>query len=174
MENDQVASALAVDATASADNLDYIFTLRPGVSFHDGTAFDADAVTLNFNRWFDPEHPLHGAGGYDAWVASFGGYKGETNADGSPKSNFDGIEKVNDMTVLIHLNQPDPDFLVKLTNPAFSIVSPGALEGGAADGGTGPYIVGAWSGSSLSLEPFSGYWDPARIPADSMEVNAGG
>ena len=160
---------LSVEVTASADQLDYIFALRPGVTFHDGTPFNADAVLTNFNRWFDPQDPLHGSGDYSAWVSVMGGFKGETTADGQPKSNFDGIEKVNELTVIIHLNNPDLDFVSKLTNPAFSIVSPAALQNGA-DGGTGPYIIAGWDAPKLTLAPYSGYWNQSAIPTGNLEL----
>lgn len=162
--------ALAESYTVSEDGLDYIFTLRPNVSFHDGSSLNADAVMANFNRWFDPEDPNRGDGDYAAWVSSFGGFKGELKEDGKPKSWVDGMEKVDEFNVIIHLNAPDPDLLKKLTDPAFFIVSPAAFAG--VDGGTGPYRAASNDGTTLVLEPFAGYWDPAAIPSEGMEVPA--
>jgi peptide/nickel transport system substrate-binding protein len=160
--------ALAESFTVSEDGLDYIFDLRSDVSFHDGSALNADLVIANFNRWFDPNDVNRGSGEFAAWAENFSGFKGETTEDGKSKSQYDGIEKVNDFTVLVHLNTPDPDFLTKLTNPAFSIASPGAFAAG--DGGSGSYKVSAGSATSLTLEPFSAYWDSAAIPSQGMEV----
>lgn len=42
---------LATEWTQSEDRLRYVFTLREGVSFHDGTPFDAAAVVMNVERW---------------------------------------------------------------------------------------------------------------------------
>jgi peptide/nickel transport system substrate-binding protein len=165
-----VAGALAASFTVSEDGLDYIFTLRQGVTFHDGSQLNADAVVLNFNRWFDPADANRGEGEYAAWVANFGGFKGETTDDGKPKSQVDGIEKQDEFVVIIHLNTPDVDLLTKLTDPAFSIVSPATFAGG--DGGSGPYKVASNDGSTLGLEPFAGYWDATAIPSESMEVPA--
>jgi len=162
--------ALAESWTVSDDTLDYIFNLRPAVSFHDGTALNADAVLANFNRWFDPADPLHGSGAFAAWADAFKGFKGETTADGKAKSQYDGIEKVNELTVLVHLNTPDPDFLTKIADPAFSIVSPAVLAGGEGDGGTNRYQSAGVSGSTMTLEPFPGYWDAASIPSEGMDV----
>lgn len=168
MDGDNVAGALAESYTVSEDGLDYIFNLRSGVTFHDGTALNADVVIANFNRWFDPNDPNRGSGEFAAWRANFGGFKGDVTDEGKPMSIYDGIEKVNDMTVLVHLNTPDPDFLKKLTDPAFSIVSPDAFDGG--DGGSGPYRFAGLSGSTVTLEPFAGYWDPSAIPSSGMDV----
>ena len=177
--NGQPALALASTVTVSEDGLDYIFGLRPSVSFHDGTELGADAVVSNFNRWFDPKDTLHGSGTYDTWVASFGGFKGETTSDGKHKSEVDGIQKQDAMTVIVHLNKPDPDFLKKLADPAFSIVSPAALTApgfgtqSGVDGGSGPYKLGTWTSSSLTLEPFSGYWNSTLVPTSNLQVSIG-
>ncbi len=168
MDGNNVVGALAESYTVSEDGLDYIFNLRPGVTFHDGTALTADVMIANFNRWFDPNDPNRGSGEFAAWRTNFGGFKGDVTAEGKPLSIYDGIEKVDDMTVLVHLNTPDPDFLKKLTDPAFSIVSPQAFDGG--DGGSGPYRFAGLSGSTVTLEPFPGYWNPSAIPSSGMDV----
>lgn len=170
LQEEQAVAALAVAWTVSDDGLDYIFDLRPAVSFHDGTPLNADAVVFNFNRWFDPANPSHGSDAFAAWVSAFKGFKGETTDDGKPKSQYDGIEKVNELTVLVHLNTPDPEFLTKIADPAFSIVSPAVLGGGAGDGGTNRYKSAGVSGSTMTLEPFAGYWDAASIPTEGIEV----
>lgn len=170
IQDDIVTVALAENVTVSEDGLDYIFTLRSGVAFHDGSTLNADAVVANFNRWFDPNDPNRGSGEFAAWVENFGGFKGELKEDGKPKSHFDGVEKVDDLTVLVHLNTPDPDLLKKLSDPAFSIISSNAFGGG--DGGTGPYKFVSSDGTTLTLEPFAGYWDPAAIPSEGMQIPA--
>ncbi len=168
IQEDIAVGALAASFTVSDDGLDYIFYLRPGVTFHDGSALNADVVAANFDRWFDPKDANRGSGDFSAWAENFGGFKGEVTDDGKAKSIYDGIEKVNDLTVLVHLNTQDADFLTKLSNPAFSIVSPKAFNGG--DGGTGAYKFVSLSGSTATLEPFAGYWDASAIPAEGMEV----
>jgi len=174
LDTEGLVPALAASWTVSDDGLDYIFTLRQGVTFHDGTPFNADAVIANFNRWFDKNDPAHGTGEYAAWGSIFGGFKGETNEDGSPKSNVDGAEKVDEYTVLIHLTKPDANFVAKLVNPAFFIVSPAAFDTdyfGTSLGtavGTGPYRLTDWGDSSLTFEPFAAYWN--GIPAETFEL----
>lgn len=173
IEADAIAPTLAESWTVSDDGLDYIFNLRPNVTFHDGTVFNADAVIANFERWFDKDNATHGSGEFAAWVALFGGFKGEKDDAGLSKSSFDGIEKVNDLTVLIHLNKPDDKFLAKLVNPAFSIVSPAALSaeffgtslGKAA--GTGTHMLASWTETSLILKPSTGHWN--GIPSGTFE-----
>lgn len=50
--------ALAVSWDSTPDGLTWTFTLRPQVTFHDGTPFDAAAVKWNFERWLGA--PAHG------------------------------------------------------------------------------------------------------------------
>jgi peptide/nickel transport system substrate-binding protein len=175
LDGDTVVPALALSWTVSDDGLDYIFSLRPGVVFHDGTPFNADAVLTNFNRWFDLSDPLRGTGAYSGWKSVFLGFKGELQEDGSPVSPFDGIEKVDELTVLIHLNRPVPYFLVSLAQPYFAMVSPTVLANagdsygmrGGQIAGTGPYSVGEWSDNRLILQPNASYW--GEVPITGLE-----
>ncbi len=50
-----VEGDLAQSWTTSADGLNWTFTLKPGVKFHDGTAADAEAVKFAFDRLRDPK-----------------------------------------------------------------------------------------------------------------------
>ena len=127
LKNGQPAPGLATSWTISEDGLDYVFTLKTGATFPDGTPENADAVVANFNRWFDPTNPAHGSDPYTAWVTAFGGFKGEKDSTGKPKSSFDGIEKVDEFTVLIHLNRPFSGMLAALAQSDFSIVSPASF-----------------------------------------------
>lgn len=167
LDNGQPAPGLALSWTVSEDQLDYIFTLRPNVKFHDGSALGADAVLENFNRWFDPEHPLHGdSARYGFWKDTFLGFKGERTSDNKPVSTFDGIEKVDNLTVLIHLSRPVPEFLSLLSDPHFAMASPAAMaeagenygKPGTTVAGTGPYMVKSFTEAELVLEPFAEYW----------------
>lgn len=46
-----IQPALATSWTITPDGLTWTFTLRPHVTFHDGTPFDAAVVQWNFDRW---------------------------------------------------------------------------------------------------------------------------
>ncbi|HTX91947.1 MAG TPA: ABC transporter substrate-binding protein [Anaerolineales bacterium] len=168
-------AALATQWTVSDDQLDYVVVLRQGVTFHSGAAFNADAVMANFNRWFDPANSLHGSADYPGWKKAFLAFKGDLASDGTPASPFDGIEKVDEHTVLIHLNRPMPDLLTDLASPSFAILNPALLaSSGATTGtsaatvdGTGAYFVSSWSDSGLVLAPNSTYWGGA--PASNLQ-----
>jgi len=166
LEGGAPVAALATKWSVSDDGLHYTFDLRPGVTFHDGTPLEADVVLANFNRWFDPDDSLHGAADYAAWKDAFLGFKGEVDEDGVPVSSFDGIEKADNLTVLIHLNREMPDLLDKLCDPAFAIVSTDVLAMGGAVG-TGPYMIGVKMEDSLLLQPYADYW--GTVPDEEME-----
>ncbi|MBN1303552.1 MAG: hypothetical protein JXA13_03880 [Anaerolineales bacterium] len=173
IEGEELIPMLALGSTVSDDGLDYIVNLRPGVIFHDGSALNADVVIANFNRWSD------GTNGIETWATSFGGYRGEIDENGKPKSIYDGVEKVDELTVLIHLNTPDAEFLNKLAAPTFSIVSVQALAGGnfgseaGGDGGSGPYMIKTWSDTVLKLDPYTDYWNPNTVPGKGMDLAIG-
>ena len=74
-----VEPVLAQRYESNADATEWTFYLRKGVKFHDGTPFNAAAVVLNFERQWDPAHPLHKGrtGEFYYWTAFFGGFKGD-------------------------------------------------------------------------------------------------
>jgi peptide/nickel transport system substrate-binding protein len=72
-----LTSSLAIEWHAN-DTFDvWEFSLRPGVRFHDGTEFNADAVILNFERLWDATHPLHvgRTGAFRYFQILFGGFR---------------------------------------------------------------------------------------------------
>jgi len=58
----EVEPALATSWSISDDGTEYTFELRPGVTFHDGTPLNAEAVAFNFDRMLDENHPFHDTG----------------------------------------------------------------------------------------------------------------
>jgi ABC-type transport system substrate-binding protein len=55
----EVIPSLATEYSANTDATEWIFTLREGVVFHDGSAFDANDVVLSWAVSWDAAHPLH-------------------------------------------------------------------------------------------------------------------
>lgn len=174
-EGETVSPALAESWIVSEDGLNYTFTLRGDAFFSDGSQVDADAVIDNFTRWFDPASPLRGDQAYAGWEAFFLGFKGETNADGTPVSPVDGIEKIDNRTFVIHLNRPTPTFLVDLAQSYFAIVNPDVLASTGADYGTqaggasgsGPYFIAEWTDEHIVLWPYNAYW--GEVPTIGLE-----
>lgn len=167
--------ALAESWVVSDDQLDYIFTIRTGLKFSDGTFITPDVIVDNFNRWFEPASPLHTGGDFKTWESVFLGFNGEKDDNKRPKSPVDGIQKVDINTVIIHLNRPVPDLLTDLANPAFAILSTESLKtsGYGAKSSTiissGPYMVASWTDTSLTLSPNPNYW--GTVPSGDLNFN---
>jgi ABC-type transport system substrate-binding protein len=69
-----VVPALAESYEANADLTEWTFHLRPGVTFHDGSAFDANDVVVSLDLQWDAANPLHkgNTGAFDYWSGLFG------------------------------------------------------------------------------------------------------
>lgn len=70
-----VAPALASSCDPSPELTTWTCTLRPSVTFHDGSVLDANDVVLSFAVQWDAEHPLHRGreGQFQPFVDTFGG-----------------------------------------------------------------------------------------------------
>ncbi|NDJ17626.1 ABC transporter substrate-binding protein [Myxacorys almedinensis] len=167
--------SLATGWAASPDGKTYTFKLRSGIKFHDGTDFNAEAVTFNFDRWWDKNDPngFRNAGKtYEIWGQIFGGYKGE------PTSLIQDIKAVDGSTVQFVLKQPFAAFPSAIASSYFSIASPtairkaGATYGTPAGGavGTGGFVFKEWrSGDRIVLEKNPDYWK-AGLPKTNQLV----
>lgn len=170
-ETSEVVPALATDWTISDDGLAYTFNLREGVTFHDGSEFNADAVKYNYDRWNNFPEELQGF----AFQASFvlGGFGSD--------SIIDSVSVTDPSVVEIRLRAPRSNFLISQTIAGFTISSPTALEEGHADSpdvtqseyaqGTGPSMVGTgpfrfveWTpGVEAVVERNPDYWQDEAI-----------
>jgi peptide/nickel transport system substrate-binding protein len=148
----EIEPALATDWTISDDGLEYTFNLREGVSFHDGTPFNAEAVKFNFDRMLDENHPFASTGPFP--LAFF-------------FSAVENVEVVDDLTVKFTLNEPFAPFMSNLASPTGLIVSPAAVGASGADYGrnpvgTGPFKFEEWqSNTRVVASRNDAYWDGA-------------
>ena len=127
-----VQPALATDWTISDDGLEYVFTLAPGVTFHDGTALDASDVVFSVDR----------ARADDSVNAQKGLFEA-----------IDTIEAVDDTTVRITLARPEGNLLFNLGWGDAVIVAPESAETNQTEPvGTGPFRFSRWlQGDSVEL-----------------------
>ena len=141
---DELVGVLAESWEGEPEDTTYVFTLKEGVTFHDGTPFNAEAVKANFDRWdnFAEEFQAN-AYYYGAVMNGFG----ESNL-------IESVEATGEYEVTINLTEASPTFLYGIALTPFSIVSPAVLEATNADdptastlgtevvaGGTGPFIL---------------------------------
>ncbi|WP_417807705.1 ABC transporter substrate-binding protein [Thioclava sp.] len=153
----EVEPALAQSWEISEDGKTYTFKLREGVKFHDGSAFDADAVVFNFQRMLDDTHPYHHTGPFP--LAFF-------------FSSVDKVEATDPATVTFTLKEPYAPFLSNLAYPTGMIVSPTAVKKFDADYGrnpvgTGPFVFKEWrANEAVVVEGNPDYWDsPTNLKA---------
>ncbi len=170
---------LATSFSASADGKAWTFTLRKGVKFHDGTAFDAKAVCFNFDRWYNFKGLQQSPSVSYYWSTVMGGFKTQDNTDVPKESLYSSCAVKADDQVVINLTSASASFLAGLALPAFSIASPDALAKYEADKvsgtgeapkfegsyglqhptGTGPFkFVSFTPKDRLVLARYDGYW----------------
>ena len=175
----EVEPSLATAWDASEDGLEWTFTLRDGVTFHDGTAFDADAVVWNFERWFDESNEFHFEDwDFAYWSYMFQGYKAtDDNEDGDPDTFFVSAEAVDPSTVKLTLSRPNAPLLQNLAMGNFGFSSPAAVQaaggsygtpgGEPIEAGTGSYRLADWQvGEFILLETYPDYWGSAPATAE--------
>ncbi|MBN9759241.1 Dipeptide-binding ABC transporter, periplasmic substrate-binding component [Pseudonocardia sp. Ae406_Ps2] len=127
----ELAPGLATEWKSTPDGKTWTFTLREGVTFHDGTPFDATAVCANFDRWFQ----MKGAAAQSQMIYYgdvFGGFaKNEGDASGAPLYKSCTAQSPN--TAVLALNKFKGAFPAAFALPSFSISSPTALKQYDAD-----------------------------------------
>lgn len=140
---------LASSWTRSADNLTWTFVLRQGVKFHDGTAFNADAVVFALDRVLNKESEFYA--------------QTQATAGSSSVAAIASYKKVDDFTVSITTKKPWAFLPYDLA--AVSIPSPAAVKqwGNKAypqhPSGSGPFRVTKYvDGQVMELEPNKEYW----------------
>jgi peptide/nickel transport system substrate-binding protein len=148
----EVEPSLAESWDISEDGKTYTFHLRDGVTFHDGSPFNAEAVKFNFDRMLKEDHPFHDTGPFP--LAFFFSSVAEVNA-------------IDDLTVEFKLSEPYAPFLSNLAYPTGLIVSPAAVEEFGKDfgrhpSGTGAFKFEEWEANSrVVVSRNEDWWDGA-------------
>ena len=162
-----LATSWAVDAK---DKTKWIFKLRPGVKFHDGSDLNADAVVWNVNKVLDKE-----AAQFDA---------SQVGVTASRMPTLKSARKIDDLTVELTTSEPDSFLPINLTN--LFMASPTAWQKAfdaakgatpadkskaawtafaAAPSGSGPFKVTRFvARERLELAANKTYWDAKRVP----------
>ncbi|UCG04053.1 MAG: hypothetical protein JSW11_08710 [Candidatus Heimdallarchaeota archaeon] len=157
---------LATGYTTSSDGLEWTFTLREGVQFHDGSDFNADAVVFSFERamyWDDNTSEYYTEG----WVPPEAGYYDYIYGGLDLE-----VEALSNYVVKFTMAKPYAPFLASLSMGVFAIVSPTYVKAhpgtqttdrlGLNPVGSGPYMMEEWvEDQTITLEANPDYWGPA-------------
>jgi len=163
-----LATSWAVDAT---DKTKWTFKLRPGVKFHDGSDFNADAVVWNVRKVLDKEAP-HFA-------------PDQVGVTASRMPTLRSAKKIDDLTVELTTSEPDSFLPINLTNlfmasPAHFAAKLAAVPASVTDpaerakqawlafagepSGTGPFKgVRLVPRERFEMVKNAAYWDAKRV-----------
>lgn len=134
------------------DPLTWVYTLRDGVKFHDGTTMTADDAVASIKRHIDPANG-------SAWGTVF--------------KDVVSVEKTGPLQLTIKLSKPNALMNEQLAAQPGTVESAAYLAKTGKEYGnpsgkvncTGPYQLDSWNtGDSLTLKKFDGYWDKALTP----------
>lgn len=168
-ENNRIVPGIAEKWDVLADGKEYIFYLRKGVKFHEGTELTAKDVKYTYERILNPDN------------ASL--YREKV-------TKIDKIEVIDEYTIKFMLKEPFAPFMLSMT---FGIVPKDYVEKVGMDEfsrkpiGAGPFKLAEWiPDTKIVLERFADYWmtEPKLervvirpIPESSvqaMELRSGG
>jgi peptide/nickel transport system substrate-binding protein len=135
------------------DELTFEMTLREGVTFSDGTPFDATAVQANFERATTVE-----GSGVAAYLAS-----------------VDSVEVIDPTHVRFILNRPDATLPNQLATRPGMQLSPAAFENTDLDTnpvGTGPYVLREYRDSEVAIyDRNPDYWNADYVGPGHLEIH---
>jgi ABC-type transport system substrate-binding protein len=139
-----------------ADRSRWVFALRPGVRFHDGSAFDADAVVWNLDKLLKRDAPQ-----FDPAQSAQMSWR---------MSSVKTYRVIDPAHVEITTDGPDSTLPYQLT--ALFVSSPAAwkqagnwTEFGRKPSGTGPWVLEQYvPRSQATMRRNEAYWDKARVP----------
>jgi peptide/nickel transport system substrate-binding protein len=139
MGDGAVVPGLAESWEISDDGLTYTFTLRDGVTFHDGTTMDAEDVKFTFDRILAED---------------------SANAQKALYTAISAVEVVDPKTVRMTLSEPNGNMLFNLAWGDAVIVAPESIENIKQQPiGTGPFKFDSWTqGDSIRISQYDGYW----------------
>ena len=150
--NGEASPELATGWTANAEATEWTLTLQPGVTFHDGSAFDAADVAYSLGRIEDPA--------LESPVAAVLGI-------------IDRVEVVDPLTVKIILEAPHAGLPLLLLDYRVRIIPEGSGETITENPvGTGPFRVETYDPEgTTTIVAYDGYWE-GRPLLDKIQFTA--
>lgn len=143
--NDQMElqPGLAKSWEFAEDGKSMVLQLEEGVTFHDGTPFNAEAVKFNLERYINPA-------GIVIWDLT---------------DSLDSVEVLDEYTVKLNFPEPNINMIYNLAQDPGFMISPTALTEQGEDWvsqhpvGTGPFVFDSWEpGTELVLTRNENYW----------------
>ncbi len=168
----ELRPGLAERYEVSEDGTVFTFTLRQGVTFHNGREMTAEDVKYSLDRVTLPETQSPGAG-------FFASIQGFDEISTGAADTLSGVEVVDPQTVRITLSRPDATFLHVMALNFASVVPREAVEEAGADFGKVPVGTGAsrladWViGQRLVLEKNEAYWRDGVPYLDGITFEVG-
>src|SRR6266851_7795517 len=147
-----VVPQLALSHQTSADGKAVTIKLRPGVKFHDGENFDAEAAKYSLERHLTMSGSFR---------------KPELAA-------VDRVAVVDPLTLTIQLKTPFSPLIAQLTDRAGMMVSPKAAKEAGDKFGQHPVCAGPYKfvervqQDRIVFEKFADYWDKDKIHIDRI------
>jgi len=152
--NGKAVPRLALSWTHSEDHRTWTFKLRPGVKFHDGSPFNAQAVKWNFDRQKDPANKCRCA----FYI-----------------TNTTAVDAPDELTVVYRLKDPSIMLPETMAPPTQNnvVLSPGAVAARGDDfnrnpSGTGPNVLKSWTGDRIVVERNPNYWNRGHPHLDRI------
>ena len=142
-EKMELMPGLAREWEFEDDGKTMVLYLEEGVTFHDGTPFNAEAVKVNLERFVDPT-------GIVIWDL--------TDA-------LESVEVVDEYTAKLHLTEPNINMIYNLAQDPGFMISPTALDEQGEEWlsqnpvGTGPFVFKSWEpGTEVVMSRNENYW----------------
>ena len=149
-----IVPQLALSQETSADGKEVTIKLRPGVKFHDGEPFDAEAAKFSLDRHLN-------------FPGSF--RKPELAA-------LDHVDVVDPLTIKLVLKTPYSPLIAQLTDRAGMMVSPKAAKEEGDKFGLHPVCAGPYKfvervqQDRMVFEKFADYWNKDNVFIDRVVI----
>ena len=161
----EIEADLAESWTIDDAGVAYTFTLRDGITFHDGTPITAEDFKYSIERAADAA--LHS----ETAPLYLGDIVGITEKLDGEAEEVSGVEVLDERTIRITIDEPKEYFLAKLTYPSGAIVDRRTVEPLGFDwwmsddiNGSGPYRLARWEEDEVViLQRFDDYHRPASL-----------
>src|SRR6476660_1765840 len=147
-----IVPQLALSHETSADGKEMTIKLRPGVKFHDGEPFDAEAAKFSLERHLNMQ----------------GSFRKPELA------TVDHVDVVDPLTIKLVLKTPFSPLIAQLTDRAGMMLSPKAAKEAGDRFGLKPVCAGPYKfvervqQDRIVVEKFADYWNKANVHIDRI------